>query len=321
MRDADMDQDALYRALNAPLFAKQEEMKKSGRAFVHYTNAEAALSMLQAEEVWMRKSRLMNDFMEIDHGWDCLSTAYSSEIGRGFRDSLDSLFPNITSEIQNEFDLWLPDLRDNTYIMSISEHDETENSLGRLSMWRAYGPVSGVAIVFNPRALIEPSDALSAWTYPVMYDSPRSFADEFQRISSLAQTHASTIAQISRETVKQAITDYFRLVVLTRKHPGFAEEREWRIVHSPNYDPSDRLLREVKSIRGSPQLIYKIPLKDVPEEGLIGAALPTLVRRVISGPAYDAPAIREAFISLLRDKGVDDVATKVICSTIPLRRP
>jgi hypothetical protein len=39
---------------------------ETSRRFVHYTSAEAAISMITHQEVWMRKAVAMNDFREID---------------------------------------------------------------------------------------------------------------------------------------------------------------------------------------------------------------------------------------------------------------
>jgi hypothetical protein len=47
----------------------------SKQKFVHYTSAETALKIIQNEQVWMRKSLVMNDFMEIEYGLECLSNS------------------------------------------------------------------------------------------------------------------------------------------------------------------------------------------------------------------------------------------------------
>jgi hypothetical protein len=59
----------------------------------------------------------------------------------------------------------------------------------------------------------------------------------------------------------------FRYAVVSTKHPGFHEELQWRVIHSPAFEPSTRLIHAVESIRGVPQSVYKIPLHDIPQEG------------------------------------------------------
>ena len=55
--------------------AQQERIRKEGTRFVHYTNAQAAMNILRTQEVWMRESSCMNDFMEVQHGYECVLEA------------------------------------------------------------------------------------------------------------------------------------------------------------------------------------------------------------------------------------------------------
>lgn len=42
----------------------------------------------------------------------------------------------------------------------------------------------------------------------------------------------------------------FHFAVLSTKRPGFHEEREWRVMHSPTLHPSSRLTSETRCIGG-----------------------------------------------------------------------
>jgi hypothetical protein len=107
---------------------------------------------------------------------------------------------------------------------------------------------------------------------------------------------------------------------LSTKHPGFHEEREWRVIYSPSFQKSDRLSTEIVSINGTPQSICKIPLRDVREEGLFGLELPELIDRVIIGPTKFPVGIYDALVTVLTDAGIKNAASKVIVSDIPLRQ-
>ena len=76
---------------------------------------------------------------------------------------------------------------------------------------------------------------------------------------------------------------------------------------------------EVKVIGGTPQLIYKIPLKDIPGEGLIGVEIPQILDRIIIGPTEHPIVARQAFVKLLERSGVAEASQKVFVSEIPLR--
>jgi hypothetical protein len=110
-----------------------------------------------------------------------------------------------------------------------------------------------------------------------------------------------------------------RFAVLSTKHPGFAEEREWRILYSPTTEPSKHLTKDIQVVGGVPQPIFKIPLRDIPEAG-IAAAIPKLLDRIIIGPTQYPLAQYEAFFELLTEAGVQDPGAKLHISDIPLRR-
>jgi hypothetical protein len=66
--------------------------------------------------------------------------------------------------------------------------------------------------------------------------------------------------------------------------------------------------------------MHKIPLKDVPEEGLIGLNLPQLIDRVIIGPSRFPVGIHDALLALLTEAGVENPVSKIIVSDLPLRQ-
>jgi len=84
-------------------------------------------------------------------------------------------------------------------------------------------------------------------------------------------------------------------------------------------EPSSRLEEDIVTIKGAPQTIWKIPLKNYPDEGFYGAELHELIDRIIIGPTQFPFSVQEAFIALLEKEGVPDAAKKVHVSEIPLR--
>lgn len=299
---------------------RMEEVRQTGRRFVHYSSAEAAVGMLTNAEVWMRKASCMNDFMEIEHGLQCLFYAYNAEAGEPIRKCLEAVFPGICEELHEPFNNWIPSFKGDTYLTCLSEHDDDEDEIGRLSMWRAYGGSTGTALVLNNAPFLSPSNVLKAYSSPVAYLSPDEFRDELFIVASQIADNASYFQLLGREQFRDLLFHIFRFSVLCTKHPGFREEREWRIVHSPSIERSEKLKPDVKVIRGIPQSIMKIPLEDFPDEGFTGAAIPSLVNRIIIGPSMYPSAMREAFVILLQNAGVEDAEDKVWISRIPLRQ-
>jgi hypothetical protein len=103
------------------------------------------------------------------------------------------------------------------------------------------------------------------------------------------------------------------------KHEGFREEKEWRVIYIPEMNPAAPMLKVTKIVNGVPQIVYKLPLKNNPSEGVVGIEIPQLVDRVIIGPSAYPEPIREAFVVALQEAGMTDAKNRVVCSGIPLR--
>lgn len=310
----------LYAIFHPFAFGKLMEMQRLGSKFVHYCSAEAAFHIIKSGKMRLRNAAVMNDFMEIEHGGACLASAWHGDEGQRFKAIVDGIFPGISGEVANLIDGWSPSAKNETFITCLSEHDPTEDGLGRLSMWRAYGGTSGVAVVLNPRVFLTPSSAVPAFTSPVAYLSEQTFKWEFSKVADNIEANVEYLRGRGKDALFDQLFQAFRLAILCTKHPGFAEEREWRIIYRPDESVSDRIKPSVELIRGVPQIVHSIPFQNFPEEGFIGAELPELIHRVIIGPTEFPTQLRFALVSLLQEHGVHDAAEKVVCSTIPLRQ-
>lgn len=297
------------------------KVRETNTRFVHYTSAEVAMQILSSSEVWMRNATTMNDYTEVTHGFECLRKAYGGDDGLQLKQTMDAIFPGLSGDLENRFNAWLPGLRNDTYLTCISEHCESEDRHGRLSMWRAYGGTTGVALVMNSAVFVTESNALKAYTSPVSYLDSHTFANEFRRVSNTLKSEENFVRSLGKETVLNLLFQAFRFAVLCAKHPGFHEEREWRVIYSPTMEKSDHIQEFTRAVRGVPQKIQKIPLHNIPEEGFFGAEIPELLERIIIGPTEYPMAIYQAFSKLLGDAGVADPESRIFISDIPLREP
>ena len=313
------DQIRLIQIFHPFAFERQTAVQSHGTRFVHYTRADSAMNILRTKEVWMRKTSCMDDFMEVEHGLECLLAAYRGKQGNRFKTALEGMFQGICKEIEELFNGWMPYFQTDTYITCFSEHLDVEDTSGRLSMWRAYRETTGVALVMNNGPFLRPSEALKAYTSPVAYLTDKEFEKELGKIACALETNSEFLRGQDRQAIVGYVFNAFKFASLCTKHPGFREEREWRVVYSPKLEKSDRLVRDIQVIGGTPQPIYKIPLQNVPEEGFVGAEIPELVDRIIIGPTQYPVAACEAFEDLLSEAGVDDPASRIFVSDIPLR--
>jgi hypothetical protein len=245
-----------------------------------------------------------------EHGSACLLHAWRGDVGNRFREVVEGVFQDISAELARFIDGWSPAFRADTFIACLSKHDSKEDDLGRLSMWRAYGGSAGVAVILNAGVFLSVNDALTAFTSPVAYLSRETFVDEFERVTANVLANVDFLCELGRQDFFNSLFHAFRLATLCTKHPGFAEEREWRIVCAPSFGKSERIVPSVELIRGVPQIVHSIPFKDYPEEGLVGAELPALIHRVIIGPTEFPAQLRLAMVSLLNDAGVADPESK-----------
>lgn len=314
------EQERLARILFPHSYGRALEVRSQSTRFVHYTSAAAAVSILRSKEIWMRKSSCMDDFSEVQYGLARLYKTYGqTETGRRFHAALNKIFPGITAGIEKLFDGWTPHFPTNTYFTCVSEHETREDSFGRLSMWRAYDRGAGVALVLTNSVFLSPAEGLGAYASPVAYLDDRDFEGELEKIVRNIDDEADFLKDQGREAVTTRIFHMLRLASLCTKHPGFAEEREWRVIYCPTLESSVHLIEDIQVVRGVPQPIYKIPLRDIPEVGL-SASIPSLLDHIIIGPTQFPVALAEAFHRLLAAAGVPEPDKRISISDIPLRR-
>jgi hypothetical protein len=262
----------------------------------------------------------MNDYSEIEYGAELLENALKAAPGDELKAAMEKVSPRWPDHVLQVFRGWLPTLRSNTYLTCISEHEADEDDHGRLSMWRAYGGHTGVAMVMNPSPFLTDSNALGAWSSPVAYLRQDGMNHEMKKVARSISDNSDFLRTLSHHTLFAYAFRLFRAAVLSTKHPGFHEEREWRVIYSPQYEGSKRIQTVMKSIRGTPQMVCLIPLHDVPEEGLTGLALPEFLDRLIIGPTRFPEEMHEAFVHLLKAEGAGQLTDRVVISNIPLRR-
>lgn len=306
---------------------RRSELLSGQRKLIHYTSAVAAVSILRDESVWMRNVRCMNDYMEVEHGFHLLQKAYqstsSSHEGAALRAvsaEIDKIFPGLSEECISWFDGWLPSLRTKTYVACLSEHVESDQAYGRLSMWRSYTSNQvGVGLIINPAPLYSVTNSFGAYSTPVHYYNDSDLHKTFLFVADNVKARREFIESLGRQDVKGYFCMMLRGIAMGTKHPGFYEEREWRIMHTEGLDEAGKLIRDVECVGGVPQPVYKIPLKTVAESGLPGITIPELLEGVIIGPTQFPGAVWDALAIELDKAGVKNASEKIVCSDIPLR--
>lgn len=323
-----MDDPFKLRDIFAPHEGKRRnDLIKFGRRLIHYTSAANAVSIFRNNTVWMRNVRCMNDYMEVEHGFQLMQRSFEppvdSETEKGLRAvkaTMDRTIPDLFDEVVRRFDGWLPALRQKTFVTCLSEHDQSENDFGRLSMWRSYSSNQvGVGLVINPLPLYSLTESFGAFSSPVYYYGDFELRDMFFEVSGNIDANQDYLLNKDKEEIMGYLFLLLRSVAMCSKHPGFHEEKEWRIMHTQGLDEQGALTLDVECINGVPQSVFKIPLKDHTQSGMLGISIPDILERVIIGPTQFPLAVWDALVVELDKIGVKDAQNKVVYSNIPLR--
>lgn len=188
-------------------------------------------------------------------------------------------------------------------------------------MWRAYCcKPDGVALVLNTEAFRLESNALNAYSSPVFYGTVGEFHAKFREMLANISANAETIrSAMSAQDVLGAVFMAILFGAVCLKHPGFEEEKEWRVIHMPAIKQPSLLRRREVTIRGKEETIFEIPLKDAPEQGLVGIEVKDLMNHIVIGPSNRTETIRAALADALAKRRIKNPASRIVASEIPLR--
>jgi len=295
-----------------------DEAEKQSLKMVHYTTAECAAKILSNREIWLRNASMMNDFSEIEHGMMCFEHTLQSPLGNRLRSVLDRIQLGLFDGIYAGLKKIEPDALRQTYILSLSAHQPSDQT-GILSMWRAYGgSPAGAALVFNMDVFYDESSISGPVNSPVLYGSPKEYGEELSKVLDNIENGMEYIRSISIDIVTISVFNALYYSLLSTKHEAFEEEQEWRVIYSPSSN-SRFIIEDVAYIRGFPQIIYKIPLFDQPGLNDPNMEINRLLDKVIIGPTVYPLQIKLTFEKILRECGVKDVEGRVVIADIPLR--
>lgn len=223
---------------------REKYIKDNNIRLAYYTTESTLRKIIEHKEIWLRCTARMNDNSEIKYGVDALSAAFSKNNNRErfasfltvvFDGDKDYIYPilNLLQERQYIDQLF-------TFIACISEHhtdpDDHEDKYGRLSMWRAYGKSSGVAMIFKSDILQFPEEYVSFtpieyWDQDKIDKIVTKRVDYFlankEQINEYAQRIPAYRNQLFRLFIRM-----FIFAIISLKHPAFREEKEWRVIHN-----------------------------------------------------------------------------------------
>jgi hypothetical protein len=179
-------------------------------------------------------------------------------------------------------------------------------------MWRAYGGRSAVALVLKGAPFHNESNVLKAYTSPVAYLNSDMFSTQFMEVAERMRDDSELLLKLGRDRVFQLSFHMLRFSVLALNISGFMK-KEWRYLPP---EQSDKIQTAVATISGTPQKIHKIPLQNVPDQGLTEWKF-EIIDRIIIGLSI-SHTIYTAFHHLLKEAKVEHPEDMLVISEIPL---
>lgn len=293
----------------------------------HYTSISNAESILRNREIWFSNPLYLNDSEELrfglNQGHDLI--LFDEEIEKlllaalGNQADLDNLRENF-SKIFKQYE---EDFAIDTFVLSFCNH-QTEDSDGKLSMWRGYGANgNGACIVFDSAQLAEVDDS------PLVFGRMH-YASRDQRILQLREYLTVLCDELHRapngtDDIFLAAWYYFeriKIFALFTKHAGFSEEEEWRLVYLPERD-KDKLLTPFIDYHITPNGIQpklKFPIQPIAGVTPNNLNIEQLVSRIILGPTTSSYLAQTMFAKFLQKLKLGPFVSKVVASTIPFRQ-
>lgn len=309
------NEDTLREIFFSKYVYRRNEFYGEGKKLAYYTSAHVARSVLEKHELWMKNLSHMNDNSEVAYGCKLLNDLLKSGFGEELLDVMQEYIGmdrTAAEETLVQFETEKLSWKLNTYATCFTEHLDGEDDDGRLSMWRGYGNENGVAMVFDVSKMDDVLDGSMVDLTPVEYLKIDKLIDEANELLSQIRSKKEELCKYKPEFLKEYIMNVLRFAIISIKHPGFAEEKEWRLVgHAEN------LKLDIEEINGMVQQVYKLKLRDFKlAEGL---------DRIILAPTTDVFAremTRKAFVRLIEESLRIDhgrAEEMVTVSSIPYR--
>jgi hypothetical protein len=332
MSDVDDWMSGVWTTLDAAWTGEWFGLQTPPRQIYHYTDAAGLLGILQTKSIWATDAHCLNDAQELRYGTQ-LAIAYARSVLKATDSSVvrEYLKRSIRSwshrwSLRKASGEWSGRAMGSMYLASFCEDGDL------LSQWRGYAGVTGYSIglatewwdlTAMPQPLRIPALRLRRVLYseedqhkafgPLLQAACRSLEDAAHRFGDAAAL--STFEPRLQEYVGWALYG----MAPCFKHPGFEEEREWRLVcvvgaDDPDHGSLNLPLRFRHAAIGIvPYVIVPMAVADGPYQ----SRLP--ITEVYHGPSDHADVAEAVLLRLLKEHGYAVPHTKVKAARAPLR--
>ena len=307
--------------------AWEKRHQKAPPILYHYTAADGLLGMLQSRQMWATNVRFMNDTSELAYGIRLVREIFTEKA------FVDRLAVNVKAPFAGFRDGifgMLDDAEKNTKHFAVS-FCENPNLL---SQWRGYGQSGGgfalgletkrlgefaAEIVPNPH--VKPGQ-IGVFLRRVIYDQNAQESLVRDWVRAIVKSLASPKPGVSAEPPETAagqrlwsvVTRLLYECLVCFKHPGFQEEREWRLIQQGRVGDTDVTKVDFRARTG--RLVSYTTLTFQPKR--TAGSIATLPLKAITyGPTLDPQAAERALRGLLDSCGYAPYDVEIRPSGIP----
>tara|TARA_R100001460_G_scaffold85853_1_gene127194 strand:+ start:36 stop:1046 length:1011 start_codon:yes stop_codon:yes gene_type:complete len=202
----------------------------------HYSSLYGVEGIIQSNHLWATDFRCLNDSSELFYGAELLS----KELVK-YGESLPKPEASVVNKLAGYFKDHHEEYRNflETYVVSLTEDPDV------LSQWRAYADSAKghcIEFDFSDSDLFTIISAETPWAMeilPVIYDKEHQkelIASGIKQLIGYLNSTEWTLEKISGATeteqgsIMGLLMHAFDPFIIAFKHPGFAEEREWRAI-------------------------------------------------------------------------------------------
>lgn len=314
-----MDEEKLSQIFIPDISKDNDNLLNSNLNLAYYTSAGTLFSILKYKQLWLRSTMCMNDYQEIKYAFEYVkATLYdnNSTIFSEYIIILAKIMNLPEKEVITKFNELVNNIFGgsylHTYIMCFSEHDEGNFPDGNLQIFNSYGRGNGACVVFDKERLKD----LYLPIFKVHYFEKEEIRDRIEELLKRLAENSQALCTVENNDLLNYLKLFFIHLIVTTKHPGFSQEREWRLVVNTkllNYNVvfKNALTEEVECINMVPQIIKKLEI----------SGYENVLHKIILEPRYDLAAEVLAVKKLLGEKWhINDTNEIVRVSEIPIRR-
>lgn len=272
---------------------------------LHFTNKEALSSIASGKSVWLMNSRKQIDDSEMFFGMEALKDFLNSDLADRIWKNFDELHPGVSDEIKQLIHGHHDSMMFNTYIFCLCQQSCVALD-GTNHMWSKYGK-GRIAVEINPKPMGMVSSQLGANSYPVIYKHKNQLNPMMVDIAHRIINTPDVLAGISRNELIGHFWSVVEQIVYGTKKAEYEGECEWRIVYTPQVR-GDSVMEYVSTEKTKKDSdAFELPLKDYPEEGVVGLNIKDLVTRVLIRKIKGEDTLKQEIIDLSSnlDLGLD----------------